>query len=103
MTPTSDLQASDRAKALTDALQDLYKDIPELRQCRMIKLNLRHFQQMNDFKFIVLYDLIARPESKLECVISPKTLEYIDKRRKELGLNKAPTRGNNKRGTGSTI
>lgn len=92
MTPTSDLAASDRAKQLTDALHELYKLIPELRDSRMIKLTQRHFEFMPDVVFITLYDLIASPDTKLDVVVAPKTWEYIDKRRRELGLNKAPVR-----------
>lgn len=92
MKPTSDLPASDKSKALTDALHELYKTLPELRDARMIKLTFRHFQMMPDVVFLTLYDLISSPDTKLEVVVSPKTMEYIDERRKQLGLNKAPVR-----------
>jgi hypothetical protein len=94
MTPTSDLEQQDdlkkNAAALAEELESLFKEIPELKQCKLIKLRLKDFERMTNIRFVVFYEMIK--SSNIECVVSPKTLEYIDKRRQELGLNKAKQR-----------
>jgi len=99
MKPTSDLPASDNKpdpKEIQERLESLFKKIPELRHSMMIGLGTLHFKRLDDMEFIVLYRLIASPESNIQVRVAPKTLRYIEERRKELGLDKAPSRGEEK-------
>jgi hypothetical protein len=94
MKHTSDLDQSDDTKdnagRLAEELENLFKDIPELRQCKLIKLRLKDFEQMSNMRFVVFYEMIRN--SNIECVVSPKTFEYIEARRQGLALNKVKSR-----------
>lgn len=68
-----------------EALESLYMKIPELRDCKTIALPRHYFEKLTDVEFIVLYTLPAT----LGVRVTPRTLEYIEARRKQLGLNQA--------------
>jgi len=73
-------------------MEALYKEIPELQTAALIALPLTTWQKLDDFRFIVLYNLISSPNTKLECYTGPKATRYIERRRRLLGLNKAAAR-----------
>ena len=79
-------------KEIQERLESLFKKIPELRHSMMIGLGTLHFKRLDDMEFIVLYRLIASPESRIQVRVAPKTLRYIEERRISLGLDKAPQR-----------
>lgn len=69
-----------------EALNKLYQEIPDLREAKTLLLPLVVWQRLNDLEFTVLYTL---PRVTFIVPRNTKTYEYIENRRRILGLTKA--------------
>lgn len=68
----------------TELLEAIYKKIPELKGTKTITLTKLYFERLNDVEFTILYTMPG-----LLIQVAPKTMEYIENRRVELGIDKA--------------
>ena len=67
-----------------EILQGLFRKIPELQHNKVIGLPGFYFERLTDLEFEIFYTMPG-----LTVKVSPKTMDYIEKRRVALKLNKA--------------
>ena len=74
----------EKVKEVQESLKaSIFEKIPALNGQHKVYLPEMYFKKLNDEEFVVLWSLKG-----LEIVVNQKTGEYIEKRRKELGLRR---------------